>query len=281
MQQFKTLLLREWMQHRKSWLLLGLWSPVIVWALVYLVLLSQGIPQLSSNSSTDTTKLASIIVSAHASFVLYFSVIGVLITVPGLPYRDKDDKSLAFWRSLPIDERSAVGVPVLMHGILLPLLAISAAIALNLLLSAPLWITQLPIAQIAQLPVALLVGSLQSLVSLLWLLPLVLMLALGNSLIRRWGMVLICIGALAAQSVLSKLLHHLPAVRFVEIYFSGLFGITSHIDFLSSIAKVGSPVDQFDFVGTYVINAPFVISLLVSVLCVMALIWRRQTGQTA
>ncbi|QLI81308.1 hypothetical protein HZU75_07095 [Chitinibacter fontanus] len=281
MQQFKTLMLREWMQHRRSWLILGLWSPVIVWALVYLVLLTQGTPQFSDNIATNSSKIAAWVISAQTSFVLYFSLIGVLFTVPGLPYRDKDDKSLAFWRSLPINERAAVGAPILMHGIVLPLLAITAAIGLNVLLSAPMWITHLSAGQLGVLLAGVFGTILQGLLSLIWLLPLVLLLALGNSAVRRWGMVLVIIGAAVAQSYLSKMLPSLAASRFVEVYFSGLFGIISHVDFLNLMASPGQAAEQFSFVSSFALNLPFVINLAVSALCIGALIWRRQTGQTA
>jgi ABC-2 type transport system permease protein len=281
MQQFKTLLLREWMQHRRSWLILGLWSPVVVWALVYLVLLNGGIPQLNDAEQPYTIKIASMVINMQSSFVFFLALIGVLLTIPGLPYRDKDDKSLAFWRSLPIDERAAVVAPALMNGLLLPLMAIVSAIALNLLLSAPLWVENLNAELAKNLALTFVGASLQSLLTLLWFSPLVLLLALGNSVIRRWGMALVLIGGLLLQILLIQQTNHAPASKFVDIYFSGLFGVMEHqlLDFLGA-GNINLP-EQMTTLTRFVANPAFAIALTVSALCLAALICRRKTGQSA
>ncbi|MGL6040187.1 MAG: hypothetical protein ACRC01_03180 [Deefgea sp.] len=281
MQQIKTLMLREWMQHRRSWLLLGMWTPVIAWALLYLVLFYQGMPQFNSASISDAAKVASFGVSAQSSMVLYIALVGVLLTIPGLPYRDKDDKSLSFWRSLPINEAGAVIVPVLMNALLLPLLAIVLAIGLNLLLSAPLWISSWTAQSGVNVLLAFVGFSLQALLSLMWFLPLVLLLALGNSTIRRWGIVIVLIGAFMAQSLLGSLSNYAPASRFVDIYFSGLFGVMNQIE-LDRFLGAGSNIpEQIGNLLRFAINPPFVITLLISGLCLAALILRRKAGQTA
>ncbi|WP_297577345.1 hypothetical protein [uncultured Deefgea sp.] len=281
MQQFKTLMLREWLQQRRSWLLLGLWTPVIAWALLYIVLIYQGMPQFNSATISDAAKVANFGISTQSSMVLYIALIGVLLTIPGLPYRDKDDKSLSFWRSLPINEANAVIVPVLMNALLLPLLAIVLAIGLNLLLSAPLWIPHWTALMGANLLLAFVGFSLQALLALLWFLPLVLLLALGNSTVRRWGIVIVLIGAFMAQSLLGSLSNYAPASRFVDIYFSGLFGVMDQIDlgrFLSASSNLSAQVGNL---LRFAINPPFIITLLISGLCLTALIWRRKAGQTA
>ncbi|QZA77379.1 hypothetical protein K4H28_13980 [Deefgea tanakiae] len=281
MQQIKTLMLREWMQHRRSWLLLGLWTPVIAWALLYLVLFYQGMPQFNSVTISDAAKVASFGISAQSSMVLYIALVGVLLTIPGLPYRDKDDKSLSFWRSLPINEASAVIVPVLMNALLLPLLAIVSALGLNVLLSAPLWVSGLTASMGVNVLLALLGFSLQALLVLLWFLPLVLLLALGNSTIRRWGIVIVLIGAFMVQSLLGSLSHYAPASRFVDIYFSGLFGVMNQVELERFLATDSTLLMQIGNLLRFAINVPFVITLLISGLCLAALILRRKAGQTA
>lgn len=281
MQQFKTLMLREWMQHRRSWLLLGLWMPIIAWTLLYLLLFYQGMPQFNSTSISDAARVASFGVSAQTSMVLYIALIGVLLTIPGLPYRDKDDKSLSFWRSLPINEANAVIVPVLMNALLLPLLAIVSALGLSVLLSAPLWLPSLTASMGMNVLLALFGFSLQALLALLWFLPLVLLLALGNSTIRRWGIVIVLIGAFIVQSLLGSLSNYAPASRFVEIYFSGLSGAMNQIDLDYFLGTASNLSEQIANLVRFAINVPFVIALLISGLCLAALIWRRKAGQTA
>jgi len=281
MQQIKTLMLREWMQHRRSWLFLGLWTPVIAWALLYLVLFYQGMPQFNSSTISDAARVASFGVSAQSSMVLYIALIGVLLTIPGLPYRDKDDKSLSFWRSLPINEAQAVIVPVLMNALFFPLMAIVVALGLNVLFSAPLWGSGLTASMGVNVLLALLGFSLQALLVLLWFLPLVLLLALGNSTIRRWGIVIILICAFMLQSLLGSLSHYAPASRFVDIYFSGLFGVMNQVELERFLAADSTLLMQIGNLLRFAINVPFVITLLISGLCLAALILRRKAGQTA
>ncbi|WP_157670750.1 hypothetical protein [Chitinibacter sp. GC72] len=281
MQQFKTLMLREWMQHRKSWLILGLWTPVIAWALLYLLLFYQGLPQFNDATMSDTTKIASFGINAQSGFVFFLALIGVLLTIPGLPHRDKDDKSLAFWRSLPLDDRAAVIAPMLMNGLLLPLMAIITAIVLNFLLSAPLWMASANAELLKNMMLALLGGSLQGLLTLLWFSPLVLLLALGNSVIRRWGMAIVLIGGLLFEIALIRLSNYATGSNFVDIYFSGLFGIMTRVDFLGFLHANANLPEQISMLTRFIANPQFAAAIIVSVLSLVALIWRRKTGHTA
>ncbi|WP_348943711.1 hypothetical protein ABHF33_09340 [Chitinibacter sp. FCG-7] len=281
MQQFKTLMLREWMQHRRSWLILGLWTPVIAWALLYLVLFYQGLPQFNDAAMADTAKIASFGINAQSGFVFYLALIGVLLTIPGLPHRDKDDKSLAFWRSLPLDDRAAVIAPMLMNGLLLPLMAIVSAIVLNFLLSAPLWIASANAELVKNMMLALLGGSLQGLLTLLWFSPLVLLLALGNSVIRRWGMAIVLIGGVLFETALMRLSNYATGSNFVDIYFSGLFGIMTRVDFLGFLHANANLPEQISMLTRFIANPQFAAAIIVSAICLTVLIWRRKTGHAA
>ena len=159
--------------------------------------------------------------------------------------------------------------------------AIVSALGLNVLLSAPLWVSGLTASMGVNVLLALLGFSLQALLVLLWFLPLVLLLALGNSTIRRWGIVIVLIGAFMVESLLGSLSHYAPASRFVDIYFSGLFGVMNQVQLGRFLDLNSNLTEQIGHLLRFAINVPFFITLLISGLCLAALIWRRKAGQTA
>ncbi len=188
---------------------------------------------------------------------------------------------MAFWRSLPVTDSSAVVVPVLMNAIVLPLMAIMTALSLNLLLSAPLWIGDLSFKLGFDLLLVYIGGSLQAAFTLLWFLPVVLLLAVGNSLVRRWGIAIVLIGTPILENMLSRLFNGHPYANFLHIYLSGFSGIQDNVYFLTYFSEQANLALQFTSLLRYLINWPFFFVLLSCTACLYALIWRRKHGQTA
>ncbi len=88
MQQFKTLMLREWMQHRQSWLRLGIWIPIIFWAVLYAFLLKFGVPDFQDAQVKDAYLLTNLGLYYQTGCITFLAFIGILLMIPGLPYRE-------------------------------------------------------------------------------------------------------------------------------------------------------------------------------------------------
>jgi hypothetical protein len=155
------------------------------------------------------------------------------------------------------------------------------AIALNLLLSAPLWIGDLSFKLGLDLLLVYIGGSLQAAFTLLWFLPLVLLLAVGNSMVRRWGIVIVLIGTPILENMLSRLFNGHLYANFLTVYFSGLNDIQEYVYFLSYFSETIHLGLQFSTLLSYIVSWPFVFVLLSSAACLYALILRRKHGQTA
>lgn len=196
--RFRTLLLREWMQHRTGWL--------VLMALPSLVMLGLGLldgeaVQIGSVDAGDLQTLAPVL-QALVWTVATLALAGLLVALtllaqlPGLARRDQQDRSIEFWRSLPVSHVQGVGATVLMHLLLLPAAVLLASVVgaqlvvlVHLVLyHGPLAWLQLPWG--ALLPgiglgvVRLLLGLL---LGMLWLSPLLLLTMAASAWLKRWA----------------------------------------------------------------------------------------------
>lgn len=193
MTRFKTLLLREWMQHRLGWLIL-LGAPFVVFAVVGLaggtvVELDDGAPPMAL-----TTAGAVILGLIATTVALAWGA--ALLQSPGLARRDLQDRSVEFWLSLPVGDAQSVGAPLLAHLLLLPLAALGVGLASGLLLTLPIvargfgleaWFA-LPWGALLMAAAALVLRlALGIVLATLWLAPLVLLTMAASAWLRRWG----------------------------------------------------------------------------------------------
>jgi len=199
--RFHTLLLREWMQHRTGWLVLMALPTLLMLGLSLLD--GQGlavdgdnevhIGQLSQQPLVLQTLGWSV---ATAGLALLLVGLTVLAQLPGLARRDQQDRSIEFWRSLPISHVQGSGATVLMHLLLLPAAVVTAAL-LGAQLVALLFIVlhHGPLAWLQQpwgllLP-SLLLGALRLwlglLLGVLWLSPLLLLTMAASAWLKRWA----------------------------------------------------------------------------------------------
>jgi len=194
------LLYREYLQHRRAWALL-LSLPVVgllllaIFAHINVNLQSSaGEAELRMSSAALLTTSATI--GAMMVLSLAVALAAALLQVSGLARRDAQDRSIEFWRSLPVSDGLAVAAPLLAHLVLLPLVAMLAGLVGALLVSLVAvsrsdglmaWLS-LPwgllltsaLALAARLTAGLLLG-------LLWLSPLVLMVMVASAWLKRWG----------------------------------------------------------------------------------------------
>ncbi|WP_027469770.1 hypothetical protein [Deefgea rivuli] len=280
MQQFKSLLQREWLQQHRSWLSIALFTPLIGWALFYLFVLKAGFPPGFSHGGTPLLNMASLGLIGQSSLIGIVTLVGVLINIPGLPYRDQDDKSLAFWRSLPISDVKAVAAPLLMNALVLPLMAITLAFAMGLLLSAPLWLYDFHFAAARDLILVFNRVVLGALLGLVWFLPLVMLLTLGNSFIRRWGMLLVIVGVFMLDNVMSNVIGHEPIGDQIGLSFSAIKQLIFPFNG-ASFEHLAFSGQELSNLVLYVANGHFLQALVWTAVLFAALVWQRQRGVTA
>ena len=217
MTRFKTLIHREWLQHRLGWM--GVMLLPLAIALLLL--------PFSSSVEMGDMKLEALGGNLHPSTIAFmaiwgFSTMGVvgltllaqLFQVSGLARRDAQDRSLEFWMSLPGSHSEHLSATVLSHTLLVLLLAVGVGLASGLVIAlggvAKIFgMAGLGTVQWAQAVELLVPGLVRLVVGLplfvLWLLPLVLLLMAAPAWLKRWGVPVVVIS--------SVLLSNLPATR--------------------------------------------------------------------
>ncbi|MDH4390810.1 MAG: hypothetical protein QE285_05225 [Aquabacterium sp.] len=200
--RFRTLLLREWMQHRTGWLVLMALPTLLALALSLFdgrgidVQVGDDKIEVVALSRLPTVVLALGWTLGTVAVALLLVGLTVLAQLPGLARRDQQDRSVEFWRSLPTSDAAGIGAMLLMHLLLLPLAALTAgllggqlAAGLSIMLQqGPLAWLQMPWGQL--LP-SLLLGAarlwLGLLLAMLWLAPVLLLTMAASAWLQRWA----------------------------------------------------------------------------------------------
>lgn len=199
---FVPLMQREWLQYRFGWTLLALVP-------LGLALLTVGFGQfefddgLAARPQALPLLLSVIPAVIGAVVMLWVALMTGVIIVLGLMRRDHADRSNEFWLSLPVPHAAAIGVPMLVHLVLLPaaamllgwivgqglaVLAVARVAGVSALAEVPWAATLLATATLAMrflagLPLAV-----------LWALPVVLLVVLLGAWFKRWGWVVLVVG---------------------------------------------------------------------------------------
>ncbi|MBI5258623.1 MAG: hypothetical protein HY855_19115 [Burkholderiales bacterium] len=217
-QRFTPLLQREWMQHQRGWLVLLL-AP-----LVLILLASTFAPigmqvEIDGDTVVQRTPVAGVqalvSVLGMAVLTLMLALLSSWFQAPGLARRDRQDRSIEFWLSLPIGHVQSLSATLLMHLLLLPWLALVAGAIGGVLVSLVVVAKSWGISAWFGLPwVGLLLGSgalllrlaVGVLLAVLWLSPLILLLMAASAWLKRWGVPLV-VGTLAAGGVVLQQLY--------------------------------------------------------------------------
>lgn len=211
MQTFKTLLLREWMQHRFGWLLLG-----AVPLAVMVPLMIFGTIQLGDGELPGPGLVAMAFCAGYTFFMMVLIGGSVAFQAPGLARRDRQDRSIEFWLSLPNGHSTSIGATLLMNLWLLPLMALGLAVAGGAVsaLIAVLrtrgidGLAEMPWAQVlsvvvagtARLALGMVLGS-------LWLSPFLLGAMAASAWLKRWGVAALAAVLGLGGVVLAKVYH--------------------------------------------------------------------------
>ncbi|MCE4553887.1 hypothetical protein [Pelomonas cellulosilytica] len=199
-----TLLLREWMQHKRGWLIAALAPP-----LIFLAILPFGGVQGLPNAPAELVAMAA--AAATVAVVYVICLLVALFQLPGLARRDAQDRSIEFWLSLPGRPSESVAATVLAHAWLAPLggAVIGALFALPVAAGVLTSAQGLGAATAVQwsevvragapLMLRLIAGTLPL---TLWLAPLILVLMAASAWLKRLGVPVVLVGAGVAVAVL-------------------------------------------------------------------------------
>lgn len=191
-----TLLLREWMQHKRGWLIAAFAPPLLFLAML-------PFSHMDGNPDGPLEMMALVILIMSGCVVYAIALLVALFQLPGLARRDTQDRSIEFWLSLPGRPSESVASTVLAHAWLAPLggavigAGFGLPIALCLLGSKFGWSNTLALhwgeVVMAALPL-LLRGLVGTVLLTLWLLPLIFVLMAASAWLKRLGVPLVLVG---------------------------------------------------------------------------------------
>lgn len=206
-QRWLTLLRREWLQHRHGWTVVLL-APTVLVALALLFFpqavqvnldvdsadgVKQSLPPLAMLPAALQVMLMG---AAVTGLTLVFTLLSLGTQMPGLARRDAQDRTVEFWRTLPVGDAAAIAATLVAHLWLLPIAALLVGAAGSLLLSLAMvavthgigaWLS-MPWGALATAGLALLLRLMLGLaLAMLWLAPLTLMTMAASAWLKRWG----------------------------------------------------------------------------------------------
>ena len=200
---FLTLMQREWLQHRFAWMLLLL-APLGLALLLALFDQVEFDSDMAELPAQLPLLLALVPAVAGTALMLAISLFTSFVIVVGLARRDHGDRSFEFWLSLPVPLWAALGVPLVVHLLALPAVAMLLGWLSGQALGVLLVGRVAGLAALADVPwTAGLVATLSLLLrfvaglpmAVLWVLPIILLLMLMNAWFKRWGFVVAIVGA--------------------------------------------------------------------------------------
>ena len=205
--RLRTLMLREWLQHRRGWFAVMLALPLLV-----ALLLPFGSVNVDGNATAPLLAGAVLLASAAVTCGLSWSV--MLLQLPGLARRDQQDRSIEFWLSLPASHSESLAATLLMHVLALPLLALGVGAVLGLPFAAAFVVKVFGAGGLADVPwlsltlaalAVLLRAAWGLLLVSLWLAPLYLPAMAAAAWLGRWGAPALIGIVLIGGAVLRKL----------------------------------------------------------------------------
>jgi hypothetical protein len=207
-----TLVQREWLQHRFAWALMA----IVPLGLAFLFV---GVGRIEFDAADAARPgqlalmLAAVPAAAGAVLMLAIAAVAGLFTVAVLARRDHGDRSVQFWLSLPVPHSAALGVPLVVHMVVVPAAALSIGWLAGQVLGVLLVGRVAGLQALAEVPwgaavTATMTMTLRLLAGLplavLWALPVVLLLTLMYARFRRWGWVILVAG-IGVQGLLDEL----------------------------------------------------------------------------
>jgi len=200
-----TLLLREWMQHKRGWLIAAFAPPLLFLAMLPFGL--EGVP-------TERPEQTALVVLALSACVIYvICLLVALFQLPGLARRDTQDRSIEFWLSLPGRPSESVAATVLAHAWLAPVGGAVIGALFGLPIAVGVLASKMGVpaalglnwgAIIGEALPLLLRGLAGSALLTLWLMPIIFVLMAASAWLKRLGVPVVLVGGAVAVTVLYK-----------------------------------------------------------------------------
>lgn len=226
--QARTLLLREWMQHRFGWTMMVL----IPFAIAVLIVPVASFQSADMAAGEGPPQEAIPLIIALASVLGTAAVLAIVATIASLlfavtsPRRDHGDRSVEFWLSLPVPHSASLGVPLGLHLLAIPALAMLAGWvlghALSLLIAMRLGVlgewAALPWGDLfpAMLAITLRMGA-GMVLAALWFAPILMLVVLAYAVMRLWGEI-----ALVAAMVVATIAEQRFGIRTIGAWFEAM-----------------------------------------------------------
>ncbi|MFN0184232.1 MAG: hypothetical protein ACKVQR_10500 [Aquabacterium sp.] len=213
MSAFTTLLLREWLQHRRGWLALMLVPLVLAVLVLAFGKVNMEFDDLPPGQLPDAMLLALMACAVSAGATMAIMLAAAYMTTPGLARRDYQDRSIEFWLSMPQGHVASLGAALLMQLVLIPMLALAVGTLGGQLLALLLVAKTHGISAWASLPLGSLVLAMLAVslrlalgiaLAALWLAPLVMLVMAACAWLKRWGLPVVVICVVTLGVVLDK-----------------------------------------------------------------------------
>jgi ABC-2 type transport system permease protein len=297
MERFKTLMLREWLQHRLGWTLLAV-IPLLLGLLVASfgsIQVEDDFTALGDRSALLLTLIVTV-VGAGMLFVVF--VLTALLLMSNLARRDHGDRANEFWHSLPVGHVQALTAPLLVHLLLVPAAGLllglvggwlTSGIAVTRLVGLGAWVA-LPWGDLLPALLAVCARLLAGLpLAMLWLLPLLLAVILAQAWLRRWGLVALVAGGALVGTVLEQAFGQPVLRQLLGALLSGAgrsltFGVQAEMKTSADVDFALSQVAGWAWADLQAALAAlaspwFAAAVLLSALLFLALLdWRRRFG---
>jgi ABC-2 type transport system permease protein len=129
-----------WQMQRELWEHRSLWvAPTAVAGLALLGVLmgATHVPHLESHVQLDSQKMAAVSVAPYAMAALAIMFVGFIVAAAyclGALHNERRDRSILFWKSMPVSDVAAVGVKAAVPLLALPAILFTVIVATQLLM---------------------------------------------------------------------------------------------------------------------------------------------------
>lgn len=208
------LMQREWLQYRRVWAWMLLLPLAVVLALSTFAQVHFESDEFNAAAMQLPPMIAVAALVGAVWAMFWLTWLSSLFLVGGLARRDHGDRSVEFWLSLPTGHAESLGVPLLVHMVLVPAAAVLVGLLSGAVISIPMVIRTAGLDAWLALPWPTLITAALTLVvrmwagllmASLWLSPLIMALVLLGAWFRIWGVVVLIAG-LALSGFVSRAL---------------------------------------------------------------------------